>query len=103
MSLLSTSRPVFSETRLLRIRAPVFFCSWWKWIVWSRTAEYALTGMLTSPKEIEPDQIARAMEDLYPVRRQARPDDCRPRRETASIVTASRSTAPVTMNLTEDC
>src|SRR5207248_4842887 len=32
---------------------------WW-------TAEYSFTGTLTSPKLIEPDQIARAMRRTYP-------------------------------------
>ena len=61
MSSASTSRPDFSDTLRLRMRDPDFLSSWWKWTSWSRTAVYAFTGTLTSPKLIEPDQMGRAM------------------------------------------
>src|SRR5215210_3813451 len=48
------------------MRAPVFFSSWLKCTLWSRTAENAFTGTLTSPKLIEPLQIALAMGRWYP-------------------------------------
>ena len=46
---------------LLRIRAPVLLESWWKRTVFGEVALYSLTGTLTSPKLIAPDQIARAI------------------------------------------
>ena len=58
MSSLSIFLPVFSDTFSYRMRAPVLV-SWWKCTSWSRTAVYAFTGTFTSPKLIEPDQIAR--------------------------------------------
>src|SRR5215218_3372168 len=67
MSSLSTSRPDFSETFLLRMRDPDFFSSWWKWTSWSRTAVWAFTGTLTSPKLIVPRQTGRAMRNGVPV------------------------------------
>jgi hypothetical protein len=73
MSSVFTSRPVFSETFLLRTRAPDFLSSWWKCTSWSRTAEYAFTGTLTSPKLMEPDQIALAMQGTYRVASAAKP------------------------------
>src|SRR3954471_19466950 len=48
------------------MRAPVFFSSWLKCTLWSRTAENAFTGTLTSPKLIDPLQIALAMGESYP-------------------------------------
>lgn len=38
MSLVSTSSPVRSFTRRLRIRSAVPRWSWWKWTVWSSVA-----------------------------------------------------------------
>src|SRR3954464_3138696 len=48
------------------MRAPVLFSNWLKWTLWSRTAANAFTGTLTSPKLMDPLQIARAMTQLYP-------------------------------------
>src|ERR1700759_5649470 len=47
------------------MRAPVFPESWWKRTVLGEVALYSLTGTLTSPKLIAPDQIARAIQALY--------------------------------------
>src|SRR5262245_17222803 len=66
MSLGSTSRPDFSATLRYRIRDPVRFCNWWKCTSWSWTAEYAFTGMLTSPNVMVPDQTGRATGRAYP-------------------------------------
>src|SRR5947209_18077620 len=49
------------------MRAPVLPESWWKRTVFCWVAEYILTGTLTSPKLIAPDQIARAMLSVYPM------------------------------------
>src|SRR5947199_7595886 len=43
------------------MRTPVLLESWWKRTVFGEVAEYSLTGTLTSPKLIAPDQIARAI------------------------------------------
>src|SRR5438093_8071140 len=40
--------------------------NWWNWRSCWCTAEYSFTGTFTSPKLIEPVQIARAMPDFYP-------------------------------------
>ena len=79
---MSTSSPVFSAIFSYRMREPVFLSSWWKWTLWSRTAEYTLTGTLTSPKLTEPDQIALAMALIYPAgdgpRHRVRVRSCHP-------------------------
>ena len=67
MSSASSLRPDFDDTLRYSTRAPVFLSSWWKWIVWSRTAVYALTGTLTRPKLIEPLHVARGMPRRYPL------------------------------------
>src|SRR5581483_10736698 len=56
--------PVFSDTRLLRIRALVPSWNWWNDRSWWWT-EYSFTGTLTSPKLMDPDQMARGMGDLH--------------------------------------
>src|ERR1022692_3155652 len=65
MSSKATSSPVVGSTRFCRMRAPVLLESWWKRTVLGEVALYSLTGTLTSPKLIAPDQIARAMTVLY--------------------------------------
>src|SRR5437763_3561497 len=47
------------------MRAPVLLDSWWKRTVLGEVALNSLTGTLTSPKLIAPDQIARAISVLY--------------------------------------
>src|SRR5690242_21939150 len=47
------------------MRAPVLLESWWKRTDLGEVALYSLTGTLTSPKLIAPDQIARAIRALY--------------------------------------
>src|ERR1700744_4043728 len=47
------------------MRAPVLPDSWWKRTLLGEVALYSLTGTLTSPKLIAPDQIARAIQALY--------------------------------------
>src|SRR5438045_1533775 len=47
------------------MRAPVLLESWWKRTVFGDVALYSLTGTLTNPKLIAPDQIARAIHALY--------------------------------------
>src|SRR5690606_15798397 len=64
MSAKSISSPVRSLTRLLRTRSEVPRSNWWKWIVWSSVALNSPTGIDTSPKLIEPVQIARAIPGL---------------------------------------
>ena len=68
MSSASSFVPIFDDTLRYSTRAPVFFSSWWKWIVWSRTAVYAFTGTLTRPKLIEPLHVARGMPRGVPAR-----------------------------------
>src|SRR2546421_12544897 len=65
MSSKATSSPVAGSTRFCLIRAPVLLESWWKRTVLGEVALYSLTGTLTSPKLIAPDQIARAIQALY--------------------------------------
>ena len=67
MSAKSTSSPVRSLTRLLRTRSEVPRSNWWKWIVWSSVALNSPTGMDTSPKLMDPVQIARAISSPLPV------------------------------------
>src|SRR5947209_14948877 len=43
-----------------------FLSNWLKWMSSSCTAAYSFTGTLTSPKLMDPDQIARAMPSRYP-------------------------------------
>src|SRR6201985_2578725 len=65
MSSYGTSSSVVGSTRFWRMRAPVFPDSWWKRTDLGEVALYSLTGTLTSPKLIAPDQIARAIQALY--------------------------------------
>ncbi|ODU02086.1 MAG: hypothetical protein ABS81_18655 [Pseudonocardia sp. SCN 72-86] len=53
-----------SLTRLLRTRSEVPRSNWWNETVWSPVAVCRPTGIDTSPKVIEPVQIARAMTGL---------------------------------------
>ena len=64
MSSKATSSPVDGSTRFWRMRAPVLLESWWKRTVLGEVALYSLTGTLTSPKLIAPDQIARAIAEF---------------------------------------
>src|ERR1700748_2963830 len=65
MSSYGTSSSVVGSTRFCRMRAPVLLESWWKRTDLGEVALYSLTGTLTSPKLIAPDQIARAIQALY--------------------------------------
>src|SRR4051812_48209545 len=67
MSLKSTSRPDFSDTRLFLMRSPLFSANWLKWTSFSSVAVCSFTGTLTRPNEIVPDQIALGMPASYPV------------------------------------
>src|SRR4051794_19418353 len=62
----STLRPDFDDTFSCCTRLPLESSSW-KWTLWSLVAENAFTGTLTNPKLIDPDQIARAMPNDYPL------------------------------------
>jgi hypothetical protein len=57
MSSYATSSPVDGSTRFCAIRVPVLALSWWNRTVLRLTAEYSLTGTLTSPKEMAPLHI----------------------------------------------
>src|SRR3954464_9566671 len=78
MSSYSTSFPVSSATRLLRMRSPVPSWNWWKEMSLDSVALYSFTGTFTSPKLIVPLQIARAIPGLYPLARASQPveGDC---------------------------
>src|SRR5581483_9771976 len=49
------------------MRAPVLSCNWWKCTSLCCTAEWSFTGTLTSPRLMEPDQIARAMSGHFAI------------------------------------
>ncbi|GGM69928.1 hypothetical protein GCM10011609_02090 [Lentzea pudingi] len=49
------------------MRSDVPRWNWLKWTVWSSVALNSCTGMLTSPKLMEPLQIDLAMQVKYPV------------------------------------
>src|SRR5918997_2826098 len=61
MSSYGTSSPVPASTRFCWMRWPVFALSWWKRTVLRETAVKSFTGTLTSPNEIAPLQMDRAM------------------------------------------
>src|SRR6187402_3221371 len=48
------------------MRAPDLSSTWWKWISLSTVVPMRRMGTLTSPKLIEPDQMARGMARTYP-------------------------------------
>src|SRR4051812_29760120 len=66
MSSKATSLSEPSATRLLWMRLPVPRSNWWKEMSFCSVALNSLTGMLTSPKPMDPLQIARAMPSSYP-------------------------------------
>src|SRR5688572_9591821 len=66
MASVGTSSPSAADTFLCFTRAPVRESSWLKCTVLRDTAAYSLIGMLTSPKLIEPLQMARGMGKSFP-------------------------------------
>src|SRR5688572_23371809 len=66
MASAGTSSPSAAETFLCLTRAPVRESSWLKCTVLRETAAYSLIGMLTSPNEMDPLQMARGMAKVFP-------------------------------------